>query len=263
MMKSVVFNLLASTRLIITLLFFIGLCLSFLVFSVITLRYWNESLSGPFLRFWGRGTLFLLGIPLHIDGQWPFEKEEARLVLCNHQSTLDLPWLCAVAPNRLGGLGKKELRWVPFLNLMWWALRLYYIDRKTLDLAIKTVDQAGRDAVLRKRSITISPEGTRSIDGRMNPFKKGPFYLAISHHLPIYPVIAVGAGEAMPKGKILPHPLPIHIRFLPPVSTQDLTLDNIETCRQEIENQMRQAYHQFREELGFPDLSHPLNQSNP
>jgi 1-acyl-sn-glycerol-3-phosphate acyltransferase len=236
------------------LLFFTVTCLSFILFALITFRYWSDPLSGYFLRFWGRGTLLILGIPLHIDGQWPFETNEPRVVLCNHQSTLDIIWSCAVSPNRLGGLGKKELIWVPLLNLMWWALRLYYIDRKTLESAIKTVDLAGQDAVARKRSIMIAPEGTRSSNGRMGPFKKGPFYLAISHHLPIYGMIVVGAHEAMPKGTAIPYPRPLHVRFLPPFQTTHLTLDDVETCRHEVENQMKQAYHQFRDELGFPDL---------
>ena len=241
-------------RLILTLLFFIVVCVSFLLFSLGTLRFWSESLSGPFLRFWGKGTLFLLGIPLHVDNKWPFNQNEPRVVLCNHQSTLDIVWACAVSPNRLGGLGKKELIWIPLLNLMWWALRLYYIDRKTLDSAIQTVDRAGKDAVCRKRSIMISPEGTRSVDGRMNPFKKGPFYLAISHQLPIYGMVVVGAHEAMPKGSFLPHPRPLYVRFLPPISTVHYTLDDIEVCRDEVEEKMRLAYHQFRDELGFSDL---------
>ena len=115
-------RLIALVRVLITLLFFTIVCFSFILFSILTFRYWSESLSGPFLRFWGKGTLFLLGIPLHAE-KWPFEKDEARVVLCNHQSTLDIVWACALSPNRLGGLGKKELIWVPLLNLMWWALR--------------------------------------------------------------------------------------------------------------------------------------------
>ena len=122
-------RLISVARTLMAFCFFSVYVTSFFIFSVLTLRRWNLRLSGPILRIFGRVTLKILGIPLVLMNEWPFEEDEARVVIVNHQSTLDVVWFCAVCPSRMGSVGKHELIWVPVLNLAWWAFRLFLIDR--------------------------------------------------------------------------------------------------------------------------------------
>ena len=92
-------TLIALGRTLIAFSFFAVYVTSFFIFSVLTLRRWNLRISGPVLRFFGRITLKILGIPLVLVNEWPFGEDEARVVIVNHQSTLDVIWFCAVCPG--------------------------------------------------------------------------------------------------------------------------------------------------------------------
>lgn len=229
-------------RNLVAVLLFILFIITFLVFSICTFRRWNLDLSGPILRGWGRATLWILGITLEIEGVWPFEVPAPRVTVMNHQSTLDIVWFSAIAPNRMGGIGKKELRWVPFLNIAWWALHMHYIDRSNHDKALLTMKMVGEELVRHRRTVGISPEGTRSEDGSIAPFKKGAFHLALTHQLPIYPIIVSGPSKLMPKGSFLAKSGTIKIKFLEPISTKAWTRN---TLSQEIEQLHERFIHEF------------------
>lgn len=72
----------------------------------------------------------------------------------------------------------------------------------------------------------VFAEGTRSRDGRLMPFKKGPFVLAIVAQVPVIPVAILGSYEALPKGSIRPRPVPITVRVGPPIPTTGLGYDD-------------------------------------
>ena len=160
----------------------------------------------------------------------------------NHQSTLDIVWFSAIAPNRMGGIGKKEIRWVPFLNIAWWALHMHYIDRSNHDAALHTMKVVGEDLVRDRRTVGISPEGTRSDDGSIAPFKKGAFHLALTHQLPIYPIIISGPSDLMSKGSFLAKSGTIKIKFLESISTEEWTRDDLS---REVEKLHERYVHEF------------------
>jgi 1-acyl-sn-glycerol-3-phosphate acyltransferase len=177
-------------------------------------------------------------------------------VIVNHQSTLDIVWFCAITPNRLGAVGKRELIWVPIFNLSWWALRFFFIDRSNLESAISTLERAAENTLMHHRSVALSPEGTRSPDGRILPFKKGVFHLAMMGRFPLYPIVVCGAAEAMPKHALWARPHPISLRFLPPISTQDWDPHRLSEHIDFVRQQMIDAYDELREEAGLQPLSH-------
>jgi 1-acyl-sn-glycerol-3-phosphate acyltransferase len=245
----------AITRTLIAFCFFAVYITSFFIFSVLTLRRWNLRLSGPMLRFYGRTTLKILGLPLVLVNEWPFGEDEARVVIVNHQSSLDVVWFCAVCPGRMGTVGKRELIRVPVLNLAWWSLRLFLIDRSNSASAIATMKQATENTVKYRRSVSLAPEGTRSKDARILPFKKGVFHLAIEGRLPIYPIVMCGAADAMPKHSLIVYPHPITLRFLPPISTQEWDRERLGEHIAEVRQQMSDAYVELRAQAGLPSLS--------
>ena len=241
-------------RSIMAFLFFITFVLCFLVWSLVTFRHWNIEISSPLLRFWAWITLWILGIKMTIEGDWPLEDEACRICICNHQSTLDIVWFCAICPPRLGSVGKKELRWVPILNLVWWSLKLYYVNRGDRQQALKTFEVLAQDMQRQSRSLSLSPEGTRTKDGRISNFKKGAFYLAIQAKAPIYPLVVSGAYEAMPKGSFWTKPGHIHVRFLERIDTQDWSIDEVDSYVQDTQEKMEKAYQKLRVDTGLEEL---------
>ena len=247
----------ALSRLLRTLIVFklfvlamVGLAL----FSVVTFRRYSDQVSGPLLRWWGRTSLWVLGMELEVQGERPFVTRAPRVSIVNHLSTLDVVVASAICPDAFSCVGKRELRWVFPFNVGWWSLRLYYIDRKNHESALKTLDAAAADMVERGRTVMMAPEGTRSPDGRMGPFKKGAFHLAMRAKLPIYPIVFAGLSEAMPKGHLIPIAHPVKVRFLPPVETRDWRPEELNERIGEVHASMERAYHELRDELGLPDL---------
>jgi 1-acyl-sn-glycerol-3-phosphate acyltransferase len=252
-------TLLAIIRSLVMLVFFLSFIILLLVFSVITFRKWNLRFAGPVLRVFGRLSLKILGIKLTLQNEWPFKEDEARVVIVNHQSTLDIIWFSAICPNRLSTIGKRELMWVPFLNIAWWAFRMFYIDRSNREAAVQTMKMAAANTIKYKRSVSLAPEGTRTKDGHILPFKKGVFHLALDARLPIYPLVVCGAAEAMPKHTFWAYPEPITIKFLSPISTQDWTEDNLDEHINQVREAMSVAYYALRDEVGLPKLTSPTN----
>ena len=244
----------AILRSIIALIYFVSFLSVVILFSVLTWRRWSLRIVGPVLRFFGQTSLKILGIPLVFHNEWPFQRDEPRVVIVNHQSTLDVLWFAAICPNRVGAVGKRELIYIPPMNLAWWAFRLFLIDRSNRESAIRTMKAATENTIAYQRTVALAPEGTRSKTGHLLPFKKGAFHLALEAKLPIYPVVMCGAAEAMPKHTLWAYPKPINLQFLPPVSTEDWSVDRLDEHIADVHSIMSEAYAQLREESGLPQL---------
>ena len=255
-------HLFAIFRSLLTFGFFVLFLSITLILSVLTWRRWNLRLSGPILRRFGKLSLKILGVPLHLTNSWPFEEDEPRVVIINHQSTLDVLWFAAICPNRLGAIGKKELIWIPPMNIGWWSFRFFLIDRSNRESAIRTMKAATENTIKYKRSVSLAPEGTRSKNGHVLPFKKGAFHIALDAKIPIYPIVMCGAAEAMPKHTFWAYPRPISLRFLPPVSTENWSLENLDQHIAEVQKSMSDAYLKLRDDVGLPQLP-PLSQDLP
>jgi 1-acyl-sn-glycerol-3-phosphate acyltransferase len=202
------------------------------------------------IRFWGRTTFKILGVPVHVVNTSTLDEVGARVVVCNHQSALDLPWGGVICPPNPVTIGKKEVIWIPILNLLFWALDFIRIDRSNPARAIATLKGVAERIRKGRRSLVVAPEGTRSPDGALLPFKKGAFHIAIEGGLPIHPVVVHGAFEVLPKNRLLPSRGPIYIQFLEPISTQGLPLAEVTSLTKRVEDQIRTTLHQLR--LKYP-----------
>lgn len=160
----------------------------------------------------------LAGIRLEVRGREKIPPGRAVVFMANHQSFCDPPAVLTILPPVLVML-KESLFRIPVLGP---AMRMHgfvSIDRQHRVRAIQAVEEAA--AKLRAgHSFLVYPEGTRTRDGRMLPFKRGAFLLAMRAQSPIVPVSVSGAFPIMPKGQMALHPATVRITFHDPIETE-------------------------------------------
>ncbi|MBA0848761.1 hypothetical protein Goshw_006809 [Gossypium schwendimanii] len=169
--------------------------------------------------------MWILGNPLKIEGT-EFSNERA-IYICNHASPIDIFLIMWLTPTGTVGIAKKEIIWYPLFGQLYVLANHLRIDRSDPSTAIKSMKKAVQAVKKHGLSLIIFPEGTRSKNGRLLPFKKGFVHLAIETGLPIVPIILTGTHIAWRKGSLHVRPAPISVKYLPPIKTDSWTADNI------------------------------------
>lgn len=209
---------------------------------LVLLKKTPERIILPAMRFWGQATLALLSVKLKLMNSSTLNDRRARVVVCNHQSSLDVMWMAAITPPAVVSIAKKEIIYIPIVNLVWSVFDFVRIDRSNVSSAIAKMKGIADDLVRNSRSLLIAPEGTRSPDGKIQSFKKGAFHIALKKKIPIYPVVVSGAFECYPKQAMLPRAGQILVEFLPPIDTSSYSTDNIDKLIEETRNKMLEVY---------------------
>lgn len=146
------------------------------------------------------------------------------IFVANHTSNADPPAVVGAIPRRVALLAKKEVFRVPILARALLLGAFVPVDRGHREAAIVSVEKAL--AHLKSGiSFLVFPEGTRSPDGRVRPFKRGTFVMAIRAGVPIVPVSVVGTHKLMRKGEFALRPGDVLVKFHPPVIARDFTVD--------------------------------------
>ncbi|OPY68263.1 MAG: 1-acyl-sn-glycerol-3-phosphate acyltransferase [Syntrophorhabdus sp. PtaU1.Bin050] len=171
-------------------------------------------------RFWARIHLKMNGITVDVSGLRNVAAPP-YIFMCNHQSALDIFVLLVSLPVSFKWIAKRELFFIPFLG---WAMkRAGYIslDRGNPREALKAIEDAATK-IRGGMNIILFPEGTRSKDGVLLPFKKGVFSLALRSKVPIVPVGIYGTSRLQPKGSFFPkHTGRIHVGIGKPIPTAE------------------------------------------
>jgi lysophosphatidate acyltransferase len=167
----------------------------------------------------GGTAMWLSGCPLTFEGREHLDAARPALYISNHTSILDLFLGMWISPVGTVGVAKKQVVYYPLLGQLYLLSGHLRIDRGNSEKAIASLRHMGE--VVRKHhlSIWMWPEGTRSRDGRLLPFKKGIVHLALQTGLPIVPVIVTGAHHAWRKGSLAVQRVPIRITALPAIDT--------------------------------------------
>lgn len=168
----------------------------------------------------------MAGISMAVKGQKYLENRPAVFIM-NHQSSADLLIVAKLLRHDIVGVAKKELRNHPLIGPMLIAGNTIFLDRGNRKKAIEALKPA-QDALHNGKSIMIFPEGTRSKDYTLGAFKKGAFRIAMQAGVPLVPIVIKNAYDAMPKGAIVFRPALIKITVLPPISTDDWVLEDLE-----------------------------------
>jgi 1-acyl-sn-glycerol-3-phosphate acyltransferase len=156
----------------------------------------------------------LAGVRVETVGLERLDLSRNYIFMANHVSNADPPILVAAMPRRTSVLVKKELFRVPLLGRAMRMAQFLAIDRSNKEAAVSSMRRAS-DVIQSGLDMTVFPEGTRSRDGRLLPFKKGPFYMAIETGVPIVPVTILGTFEILPKGRFIMRPRTATLVFHP------------------------------------------------
>lgn len=213
-------------------LFIVGFSLAACAVTLLTLGAFSRRLVPCMLRFWGRTMLRLARVTYEVQGAEHLAAAGMKIAPFNHGSLLDAFLVTAVMPAGSVAAVKSELLYYPVVGFTVRLLGFLIIDRGNKARARSTMTRACQRMEGESLTVFIAPEGTRTQDGALLPFKKGALNLALDSKAPIVPMLIDNAYELHGPGKLVTTPGHVVIRFLPPRCSAHLTVENVaaETC---------------------------------
>jgi putative phosphoserine phosphatase/1-acylglycerol-3-phosphate O-acyltransferase len=178
--------------------------------------------------------LGLAGIHLDVIGEEHVWSHRPAVFLFNHQSSVDPVLLMALLRRDVTAVAKKELASNPIVRLAGSLADAVFIDRADHDGAVAAMKPLVDEALLRGKSLAVAPEGTRSGTGRLGPFKKGAFRLAMAGGVPVVPIVFRNANDVWPLGTQFMRPGTVDVVVHPPIPTDDWTDSNLDAHVAEI-----------------------------
>ncbi len=188
-------------------------------------------------RTWSRMIARTVGARVRVVGAQHIRPGVSYVFLSTHQSYMDIPVMLGYLPAQLRIAAKREVFQIPFLG---WHMRRaghISINRGSTTEAVSTLQRATgdiRDGVC----AFLFPEGTRSRDGALQPFKKGGFKLAMQARAPVLPVTIIGTRRLLPRDSIIFRPGPVIMYVDPPIPTDTLTDEDLPAFMQQVREQM-------------------------
>lgn len=208
-----------------------------IVLALVGVKYRKGGFYDRAARNWGRWLCRATGITVDVHGLDRIPPDRSYVFIANHFSFSDIWVLLAVLPDSVRFVAKKELFAVPLFGHAIRAARHIRIDRENLQAAFGAYDEAAA-AIRTGISAIVFAEGTRSADGRLHPFKKGPFVLAIASQVPCVPVWIDGAYAAYPKGQWYVKPGVVSLHLGAPAATAGLTYEDRDGLMERVRSQI-------------------------
>ena len=168
-------------------------------------------------RFMLSSSCWMAGVRFHVEGRERIPKDRACIFMSNHVSNLDPPALISLIPGRTSAFMKRALMNMPILGTGFRQGDFIAVDRSGSPVDAQQSVEAASRVLAKGVHMTTFVEGTRSPDGRMLPFKKGPFFLAMGSGAPCIPVSISGTETIQAKGSLRIHPGTAHVVFHPPI----------------------------------------------
>ena len=167
-------------------------------------------------RTWSRLMLGAAGIRVAYHGLDHAHRHHPCVYMANHVSMIDPFALAPVLPLSTLFVSKKSLFRIPFIGWGMTAGGFIPIDRSDRTKAIESLDNAA-EKIRSGRALILFVEGTRSRDGKLGAFKKGPFHLALRAGVPVVPVAISGSRALCPPGSFVLHGGDVRVSFAPPI----------------------------------------------
>ena len=197
-----------------------------------------------------RLALRLAGVKVEVVGREKILRDRPCIFMPNHVSNADPPAVAVLLP-RVSILGKRQVFRVPILGQAMRCAEMVPVDRANPEAARAAVEEAVK--ILRRGlPFLVFPEGTRSRDGRLLPFKKGAFVLAIKAGVPIVPITILDSDRVIRKGEWAIHPGTIHIVVHDPIESAGYTLEQRDELLARVRAVIASALPEDRRAAGKP-----------
>jgi 1-acyl-sn-glycerol-3-phosphate acyltransferase len=180
-----------------------------------------------FGRSWARGICAAAGVSVTALGVANIPADRPVILISNHQSHFDMLALLLTMPRPFRVVAKRHLFYIPVFGWCLYLAGMIPIDREKRSSAFQSLERAA-DRIRGGEPVLFFPEGTRSRDGQLLPFKKGAFVIALKAGAPIVPVSVAGSLAVLPKGSLRIRPGHITVRYGPEIAVASETLDTKE-----------------------------------
>jgi len=206
----------------------------------------NQEIAWRWAKMSARALGVAAGVTVKLFGTKHLPSEPS-IITPNHASHYDIAALLGYLPGNNRFAAKRELFKEPVLGMVMKTLGMVSIDREDPRESIERLNRLeahGHGAF----SLIMFPEGTRSAEGGLQPFKKGAFSLAIQMKRPVVPVAIHGTSGVMPRGRYLSiRPGTVVIEVLPPIDTTSMTIDDRDALRDDVRSRIAARLARARE----------------
>jgi 1-acyl-sn-glycerol-3-phosphate acyltransferase len=185
---------------------------------------------------WARFLVAASGVRVHVEGLENISPGGSYVFIANHLSYMDTPVMLAHIPVQFRFLAKRGLFQIPLLGTHLGRAGHIPVPRGDPRASVKTMQLAAETIQQKKISLLIFPEGGRSPDGVLQPFKEGGAYIAIRAGVPLVPVAIIGSREILPYGAAIVRAGSVTLRILEPIPTATLTLKDRGRVSEQLRN---------------------------
>lgn len=195
-----------------------------------------------FARLWSRMILGTIGAKVQVEGLEKIDAGKAHIYAVNHLSALDIPVLYKYLPFQFRILAKKELFRYPFMG---WHLRRsgqIAVDQQNMRKSVHSIGQAVK-SLRAGMPILIFPEGGRSLDGQLQPFMGGAFYLAVKAQVDVVPMALIGTFETLPMNSFHIRPHPVRLLVGEPIPSEGMNVRSTDVLTQKARNAIADLYY--------------------
>lgn len=169
------------------------------IVTVLGCTFGNASFWGYYPGYiWSRCVLWLMLIPVKVEGREHLEKDQSYVFVANHQGSFDIFLIYGYLGRNFKWMMKESLRKIPFVGWACEKSHQIFVDKRGASRIKKTYEDARR-TLQGGTSVTVFPEGSRTFTGHIGPFKKGAFALADELQLPVIPITINGSFDILPR----------------------------------------------------------------
>jgi len=199
---------------------------------------------------WARMLLWITSVKVEVIGQQNVLRGRPQVFMANHQSGFDILIVLAYLDTYFAWIAKQELFNIPVFGHALAKTGSIAIDRKNFVRAMRSIHDAAR-RIREGKSVMTFPEGTRSMDGQIHPFKKGVFHLALQAGVPIVPVTIIGSGEIMLTKSLRVHPGKVILVIDKPIDVTGYTEETVDELLNRVYDVVASHYYLRRPEMAL------------
>jgi 1-acyl-sn-glycerol-3-phosphate acyltransferase len=197
-------------------------------------------------NLWAKILLLISNTKVEVIGKENILRGKPQIFMANHQSDFDILIALGHIPGQFRWIAKKELFYIPIFGAAMKNAGYIEIDRQNHEKAMRSLDEAAL-RIQEGKSVMTFPEGTRSRNGEIKPFKQGTFYLALKSGVPIVPISIVGSGQIMPRRSLKVTPGKVRLVIDKPIEVKNFSIENRHELIEKVRSVIIKNYDYWRE----------------